>query len=259
MTYEPLPAVIGMTAARAPGAPEVYAGGRRRPPTADRGTADAGAVGTETCVGPSGCSRSDDAVPAGCWPSARAEGDPLLVEGRPPYRGPAAHGVRAARRGGAVVWRRARPWMCRHRPLRTLPTRSPSGSTFPANSVRVRAEHVGGGFGAKQDLTPETVAAISLARAAGAPVRLALDRLEELSVTGYRPAARSRCRCSPARDARPARAPPRRLRRRRRRRRLHDRWPGAADLSGAGQGAARLRRGHEHRARARRSAGRAGH
>ena len=43
--------------------------------------------------------------------------------------------------------------------------------------VRVRAEHVGGGFGAKQYLGPETVAAISLARAAGAPVRVALDRL----------------------------------------------------------------------------------
>ncbi len=55
--------------------------------------------------------------------------------------------------------------------------------------VRVRAEHVGGGFGAKQKLGPEAVAAISLARAAGAPVRVAFDRLEELSVTGYRPAA----------------------------------------------------------------------
>jgi xanthine dehydrogenase YagR molybdenum-binding subunit len=55
--------------------------------------------------------------------------------------------------------------------------------------VRVRAEHVGGGFGAKQQLGPETVAAIALARAAGAPVRVALNRLEELSVTGYRPAA----------------------------------------------------------------------
>ena len=29
------------------------------------------------------------------------------------------------------------------------------------------AEHVGGGFGAKQNLTPETIAAIELARAAG--------------------------------------------------------------------------------------------
>ena len=51
------------------------------------------------------------------------------------------------------------------------------------------AEHVGGGFGAKQNLTPETVAAIELARAARAPVRVALDRGEEISLAGYRPSA----------------------------------------------------------------------
>ena len=34
----------------------------------------------------------------------------------------------------------------------------------------------------------ETIAAIELARAAKAPVRIAYDRHEELSVTGYRPA-----------------------------------------------------------------------
>jgi xanthine dehydrogenase YagR molybdenum-binding subunit len=55
--------------------------------------------------------------------------------------------------------------------------------------VHVVAEHVGGGFGAKQNLTPETVAAIELARAARAPVRVALDRGEEISIAGYRPSA----------------------------------------------------------------------
>jgi xanthine dehydrogenase YagR molybdenum-binding subunit len=55
--------------------------------------------------------------------------------------------------------------------------------------VRVVAEHVGGGFGAKLTLTPETVAAITLARAARAPVRVALDRHDEMSVGGYRPGA----------------------------------------------------------------------
>jgi xanthine dehydrogenase YagR molybdenum-binding subunit len=56
--------------------------------------------------------------------------------------------------------------------------------------VRVVAHHVGGGFGAKQDLQIETVAAVELARAAGAPVRLANDRLEEMVAGGNRPAAR---------------------------------------------------------------------
>jgi xanthine dehydrogenase YagR molybdenum-binding subunit len=55
--------------------------------------------------------------------------------------------------------------------------------------VRVIADHVGGGFGSKSSLGMETIAAIELAREAKAPVRVAFDRHEELSVTGYRPAA----------------------------------------------------------------------
>ncbi len=54
--------------------------------------------------------------------------------------------------------------------------------------MRVIADHVGGGFGSKASLGMETIAAIELARAAKAPVRIAYDRHEELSVTGYRPA-----------------------------------------------------------------------
>jgi len=57
------------------------------------------------------------------------------------------------------------------------------------DKVRVIADHVGGGFGSKGSLGIETIAAIELARAAKAPVRVAFDREEELSVTGYRPAA----------------------------------------------------------------------
>lgn len=55
--------------------------------------------------------------------------------------------------------------------------------------VRVIADHVGGGFGSKGSFGMETIAAIELARAAKAPVRIAYDRHEELSVSGYRPAA----------------------------------------------------------------------
>ena len=74
------------------------------------------------------------------------------------------------------------------------------------------AEHVGGGFGAKQNLTLETVAAIELARAARAPVRVALDRGEELSVTGYRPSAEIELALLAERRGRPARSPGARLR-----------------------------------------------
>ena len=56
------------------------------------------------------------------------------------------------------------------------------------DKVRVIADHVGGGFGSKASLGVETTTAIELAREAKAPVRVAYDRHEELSVTGYRPA-----------------------------------------------------------------------
>ena len=66
--------------------------------------------------------------------------------------------------------------------------------------IRVIAEHVGGGFGSKAALGNETIAAIELARAAKAPVRVAFDRHEELTVTGYRPAAEMSIAMLPSTD-----------------------------------------------------------
>jgi xanthine dehydrogenase YagR molybdenum-binding subunit len=57
--------------------------------------------------------------------------------------------------------------------------------------VEVRADYIGGGFGSKATLRPETVAAVELARASGRPVRLALDRREEMTVAGVRPQVRT--------------------------------------------------------------------
>jgi xanthine dehydrogenase YagR molybdenum-binding subunit len=56
-------------------------------------------------------------------------------------------------------------------------------------TVTVVAEHVGGGFGAKQWLNEETIVAIQLSRASGRPVRVQFDRHEEMEVAGYRPGA----------------------------------------------------------------------
>ncbi len=55
--------------------------------------------------------------------------------------------------------------------------------------VELINHHVGGGFGAKNGLTIETIAAITLARAAYAPVSVVLDRYEEIAYAGYRPSA----------------------------------------------------------------------
>ncbi len=61
---------------------------------------------------------------------------------------------------------------------------------LPVDAVDVVAHYVGGGFGSKAELTPEVILAVMLAREAGAPVRVVLDRREELGVGGSRPEVR---------------------------------------------------------------------
>ncbi|WP_030761506.1 molybdopterin-dependent oxidoreductase [Streptomyces sp. NRRL F-2664] len=63
---------------------------------------------------------------------------------------------------------------------------------LPPERVVARAVHVGGGFGCKMGLTADVVAAVELARLHGAPVRVVLDRDEELTDGGHRPGARIR-------------------------------------------------------------------
>ncbi|MFF5205682.1 molybdopterin-dependent oxidoreductase [Streptosporangium sp. NPDC000396] len=58
--------------------------------------------------------------------------------------------------------------------------------------VHIVTDHVGGGFGAKSGVTAETIAAVELARACGAPVRVVLSREEELTDAGNRPGTRTR-------------------------------------------------------------------
>ncbi|MFK0013134.1 molybdopterin-dependent oxidoreductase [Streptomyces sp. NPDC091027] len=63
---------------------------------------------------------------------------------------------------------------------------------LPPDGVVAKAVHVGGGFGCKMGLTSDVVAAAELARLHGAPVRVVLDRAEELVDGGYRPGTRIR-------------------------------------------------------------------
>jgi xanthine dehydrogenase YagR molybdenum-binding subunit len=61
---------------------------------------------------------------------------------------------------------------------------------LPRENVRVLADYIGGAFGAKTFIQPHSLAAIELAKAAGAPVRVVLSREEELIVGGLRPGER---------------------------------------------------------------------
>ena len=60
---------------------------------------------------------------------------------------------------------------------------------IPKSKVHVITEYMGGGFGAKFGARTEGVTAAKLAREAGAPVKLFLDRKEEHLASGNRPSA----------------------------------------------------------------------
>lgn len=70
--------------------------------------------------------------------------------------------------------------------------------------VEVRADYVGGGFGAKAVATIEMLIAIELARVCGQPVKYVNDRREELMVGGSRPGVRTRVEITDDGDEQPA-------------------------------------------------------
>ena len=59
----------------------------------------------------------------------------------------------------------------------------------PQNKVRVICEHMGGGFGSKFNPGVEGILCARLARAAGAPVKLMLNRFEQSLAVGNRPSS----------------------------------------------------------------------
>jgi xanthine dehydrogenase YagR molybdenum-binding subunit len=60
--------------------------------------------------------------------------------------------------------------------------------------VRVRADHVGGGFGAKGSTWPHEILACVAARALGRPVRIALGRRQSFTAHGFQPETLQRVR-----------------------------------------------------------------
>jgi xanthine dehydrogenase YagR molybdenum-binding subunit len=185
--YEPLPAAIGAQAARRDGAPAVYSGLRKKPPTSGEGP-PALARWHGNLRGPSGAFSQRARKARRLIAEARERDDPLLVEGR--WR--TAQQVHTAFEPHACVARwegEALQVYLSTQAATHLAEQIAKRFGLAPEQVHLVAEHVGGGFGSKQNLTPEAVAAIQLARAAGAPVRVVLDRGEEMTVGGHRPAA----------------------------------------------------------------------
>jgi xanthine dehydrogenase YagR molybdenum-binding subunit len=197
ITSEALPSVIGLDAARKPDAPVVFEkSNRKRAGNVSEGTA-APASWNGNVRGPSSAF-SQRARKARTWVAdAREARNPLLVEQT--FR--TATQSHACLEPHATVARFDGDRLTVH-----VSTQSvfhvmeliAKRYKLEHDKVRVIANHVGGGFGSKGTIGVETTAAIDLAREAKAPVRIAYDRHEELSVTGYRPAAEVRIALLPS-------------------------------------------------------------
>jgi xanthine dehydrogenase YagR molybdenum-binding subunit len=187
-TCDPLPAVIGLDAARAADAPVVFDKASRKYAgnVAEGGSAPAPWQGNVR--GPSSAFSQKGKRAIGWLDAARGARDPLLVEET--FRaGTQSH---ASLEPHAAVARFDGDQLTLHvstQAVADVGHKIAKRFSLPRSKVRVIADHVGGGFGSKGSLGMESIAAVALARATNAPVRVAFDREEELSVTGYRPAA----------------------------------------------------------------------
>ncbi len=196
--YEILPGVIGPEAAQKPGAPILFPRGKGNKYNAGEGAA-APTSWSGNVRGPTSAFSRKKKSARRAIDKARADGDPLLFEGT--FRtGVQQH---TCLEPHAAVARFDGDQLIVHvstQAVADLKTRIAKAFKLDAAKVRVIAEHVGGGFGSKMTLGAETVAAIKLAQAARAPVRVAFDRREELSVAGYRPATEVKVAILPGRD-----------------------------------------------------------
>jgi xanthine dehydrogenase YagR molybdenum-binding subunit len=196
--YEILPSVIGPDAARKADAPILFPKGKGQKANAGEGAA-APASWSGNVRGPSAAFSQKKKSARSAIDKARAEGDPLLFEGK--FR--TAVQQHACLEPHAAVARFDGDELTVHvstQAVADLKTKIAKRFKLDPGKVRVLAEHIGGGFGSKATLGDETLIAIKLAQAAKAPVGVAFDRHEELSVAGYRPGSEVKVSILPARD-----------------------------------------------------------
>ena len=196
--YETMPSAIGPDAALANGAPVIFPKGKGVKHNAgEGGNAPAGWNGN--LRGPVSAFSQRRKVAQKSIAAARAASDPLLVEGvfrtsAQQHNSLEPH-VAVARFDGDQLTVEVST-----QGVSVLAEAIAKRFKLAPARVRVLAKHIGGGFGSKGALGMETIAAIELAKAARAPVRVAYSRHEELSVAGYRPAVELKLSLLPSRD-----------------------------------------------------------
>jgi xanthine dehydrogenase YagR molybdenum-binding subunit len=181
--YAPLPFVVSPDDARKDGAPLVFEKG---PETKTSGgdvesPAKKGLPRKGNVVGPRTFTKGD-------VDKAFREPDVVVVEGT--YRTQVqnhtaleTHGLAASWEGDSLtVWASTQS-------IFSVRDELAEALEIPAARIRVLTDYMGGGFGAKFGPGVEGIAAAKLAKEAGAPVKLFLDRKEEQLATGNRPSS----------------------------------------------------------------------
>ena len=196
---EQLGSVVGLDAARKPGAAVVFEKSNRKKAGNVSEGSPAPAPWRANLRGPSGAFSHKAKKVRSAIAAAAATHDPLLVEGVFRTAGQ-SHSclephVTVARFDGDRLTLHVSTQAVFH--LMELIAKR---YRLDRDKVRVIADHVGGGFGSKGSLGIDTIAAIELAREAKAPVRVALDRHDELSVTGHRPGTEIKIALLPSRE-----------------------------------------------------------
>lgn len=185
VTYEPLPFVVDVDAAKQPGAPLVFPGAADQGGTAGGGGGPAGVPQTGNVRGPN--KSGPGGPPRGDVAKGFAEAEVVVeatyrtqVQTHSPLE---THGVVADwRADGLTVYASTQG---------TASVRDELATVFDLKKpqVRVVTEFMGGGFGAKFGAGNFGVLATHLSKKAGAPVRLMLDRKEEHLGVGNRPSS----------------------------------------------------------------------
>jgi xanthine dehydrogenase YagR molybdenum-binding subunit len=188
--YEVLPAVIGPEAARLDNAPPVYTGFMKEAPSSAEGILIPGqwAGNVRTPVVNIGSSRGGQAKKR--IREAREQEAANLVEGTWQT---AVQSHTTLEPHACVAYWKSDQTVLVHLSTQACDLMAREIARHfkvSRQQVQVLCPHIGGGFGAKLTLTGEAIAAVSLSRETNAPVRVVLDRPEELTVGGHRPAAK---------------------------------------------------------------------
>lgn len=187
--YEVLPATVGIDAAMKKNAPEVYADGRKDVPTAAEGFSFPYLWQNNVARLPAKMSS---------WRPAAARRQIAVTKSQSPdnvvertYRNEQQVHTSLEPHAALAYWESPTSLYVQASSQGVRALRSEIAEHFDLEDGQVTVEsyYIGGGFGGKQGMYREIVAAITLARKANAPVRIVDSRFEDLAYTSLRPGA----------------------------------------------------------------------